>query len=515
MLQHTDKIVWEQHVFLSFVRAFLAYTVAVLVGLVAGIVSAKGEPGLAAIFAGFLAMVVVASSRNLLFWFIIIGGIVITGIAQLYLPGSKYLRYIIPLATGALFLHAVLDYIRSYSPNTALTGSGIAPWALVFLTIALISTATNWSDIGVAIVGLKGYFQVWLFFFAFILIQWKRDVLDSLPKAMLMIALLQLPFILHQYLVLVPMRTGITGVPVDVVAGTFGATLFGGGANAALAAFMLIVFACLVGLWKHGALSSGKAAVLSLLLVFPVFINEAKISVVYLAVIFVILFYRDIIDRPLRFIVAASIAAGMIAALLTALTLLHPTGKMQSWSDLFEFMYKGQTASISERSGMGSELSRWTALTFWAQEHVSANPANIIIGHGPGASRVQDSGLDLAETLAETRYRGLKIGYTAISAILWDTGILGMVAIIGLYLSAFLAAGRLARHYKGVDAFQAGIFDGLRAGVLILFISLAHKDFFAAHIPYQTMTLIILGYLVIASQRIAQSPENQRNRPYV
>ena len=513
MERFADNIIWRPHVLQSAGRILLTYSAAAVAGLLAGFIGASGQLGLIAIFVGLLIMAVVVSYRNLLLWFIIIGGLVITGVAQLYLPGAKYLRYIFPLAAGVLSLHAIMDYMRSGSFNRSSSTSAVVFWPLAFLAIALLSTVANWDGIGVAVIGLKGYFQMWVFFFAFILIQWKREIINSLPKVILGIALLQLPFVLHQYFFLVPMRMRFAGelVPVDVVAGTFGATLFGGGANAVLAAFLLIVFACLLGLWKHGALSGTKLVVLSLILIFPVFINEAKISVVYLAVIFITLFYRDIIDRPLRFIAVSAAATGIIALLLTALTLLHPTGKLNTWSDLFNFIYEGQTASISERSS-GGGLTRWTALTFWAQEHVSANPLNIAIGHGPGASRVQEGGLNLAETLAEKRYGGLGIGYTAVSALLWDTGILGLVTVLGFFFAVYRTAGKLTARYRGQDAFRAGIFDGLRAGVLILAVSLAHKDFFASNIPFQTLVLLVFGYLVIASNQPGGTPQGHKDR---
>ena len=91
--------------------------------------------------------------------------------------------------------------------------------------------------------------------------------------------MLQLPFVAHEYLVLVPKRVGLGGgiVPVDIVAGTFGAILEAGGANAVLAAYQVIVVACLLALWKNGALSGFKAAVLSLMLLSPMVVNQAKI----------------------------------------------------------------------------------------------------------------------------------------------------------------------------------------------------------------------------------------------
>ncbi len=83
---------------------------------------------------------------------------------------------------------------------------------------------------------------------------------------------------------LVPRRVGLANniVPVDIVAGTFGAILEAGGANAVLAAYQVIIVGCLLALWKNGALSGFTAAILSVLLLSPMLINEAKITALYL-----------------------------------------------------------------------------------------------------------------------------------------------------------------------------------------------------------------------------------------
>src|SRR5690606_5031324 len=130
---------------------------------------------------------------------------------------------------------------------------------------------------------------------------------------------------------------------------------------------------------------------------------------------------------------------------------------------------------------------RWTALTFWWQRQKFASPLETLVGHGPGSSRVEEDGLDLAHTLAERRYGGRQIGYTAVAALLWDVGVLGLLLVLGLFWAGWRQARRLVRHYQGRDPTRAGIAEGLSATMVILTLSLAHKDFFVFHIPYQTM----------------------------
>jgi hypothetical protein len=488
-------------------RTVAVYVAAALISILAGVISTSGRPGIIAIFIGLMAGIAVISSRKALLWFVIIGGLVVVGTTQLYLPGSKYIRYIVPLATYVLIFHWAMDYMGKRTELNSPSFPAPVKWAISFIVLALISTIINRSDAGVAFMGLKGYFQMWALFFGLVFVRWRPEIIDSIPKGILLIAFLQLPFVLHQYFVLVPKRIGIGSgvVAVDVVAGTFGATVYGGGANAVLAAFMMIVVACLVALWKNGVLSTVKTAGMSLLFLAPVFVNEAKISIFYLPLIFVVIFYQEILKKPLKFLISGIAMMGILAALMTALTLAQPSGKLRTWTDLVNFTIERQTASTSERRGQFSELSRITSLTFWGKEHISANPAHILIGHGPGSSRVQAGGMDLASTLAEQRYNGLQIGYTAFSALLWDTGILGLAIVLGLFISAFRTANWLSHYYRHKDAFKAGLFDGLRAGIAVLMLSLVHKDYFAFHFPYQTLVMLIIGFLVVSRLQISRA----------
>jgi hypothetical protein len=160
--------------------------------------------------------------------------------------------------------------------------------------------------------------------------------------------------------------------------------------------------------------------------------------------------------------------------------------------------------------GQYSELSRWTALTFWAQEHVRANPINTLIGHGVGASRENAGGVVGASTLAEKKYGGLRIGYTAVSALLWDTGVIGLITVLGMFGSAFLTAGRVARYYRDKDNFRTGLFEGLQAGMAVLGLSLAHKDFFVNHVPYQAFTYLIIGFIAYSWLEVVRAESQSR-----
>ena len=490
------------------VRYLLVLGGAVLLGLFGGVLSASGRPELAAIFIGLIIGVLVIASRVAVFWFVLIGGLVVTGVCQLYLPGSRYVRYVVPLASFALILHWVMEYFRTRNRKSDIPVPAPIWWALAFALTGLISVLINLSDPAVAVIGMKDYFQMWPFFLSIVFLRWNQSFAKNLFRGLLVIALVQLPFVVHQYLFLVPLRRGFGQglgteiVPVDVVAGTFGALLLGGGNNAVLAAFQVIIVGFLLALWKNGVVSLWKVALLSLLLLSPMLVNEAKVAVLYLPLAFIVVFYRDIAVKPIKFIVAGSAMTGVLAALMTAIILAHPTGDLHSVEDLVNFVVARQTADVSERQGQYSELSRVTALTFWAKEHVTANPANTLLGHGMGASREREGGITTADTLADKRYRGLRIGYTALSALLWDTGIVGMIMVLGMFASTFFTAGRLSQHYRDKDPFKTSLFEGAQASMAVLTLSLAHKDFFITNIPFQTLAYTLIGFIAYSWLRV-------------
>jgi hypothetical protein len=225
------------------------------------------------------------------------------------------------------------------------------------------------------------------------------------------------------------------------------------------------------------------------------------VSVLYVLLIFVVIFWRDILRKPGKFLLASAGIGGLVAALMTAIMLTAPGGALPSWSALVTKVYAQQTVELQQHEGR-YQLSRLSALTFWAERHVKANPVKTLLGHGPGASREPDDTtvLEVNGTLAQKKYPGLRIGYTGLSALLWDTGLIGTICVLGMFGSAFFMAGRLAAHYrKRRDAFHTALFEGLQAAMAVLALSLAHKNFFAVHLPYQAIVYLLIGFIAHSS----------------
>ena len=85
---------------------------------------------------------------------------------------------------------------------------------------------------------------------------------------------------------------------------------------------------------------------------------------------------------------------------------------------------------------------------------------------------------------------------------------LGLVCVLGMFASAFFMAGRLARALpRRRDGFRHGLFEGLQAAMAVLTLSLAHKDFFVVHLPYQAIVYLLIGFIANAWLVIVRQQE--------
>jgi hypothetical protein len=293
-------------------------------------------------------------------------------------------------------------------------------------------------------------------------------------------------------------------VPIDIVAGTFGANLEGGGANAVLNAFLMIVLAGVLAARQLDQISTRKTILLALPLLFPVMVNMAKVSVLYFVAMFLVLYGKDLMERPLRFLAAALSGALVLAAMLTAYTLNAPsTARVESWQDLVRFTYEYNFAN-EEVSG---ELSRFGAVKFWWERHGVDNLEETLLGHGVGYTRVADTDADFRQTVRAI-VGGIpvdidlnkKIGYSAVAALLWETGVAGLLCIFGLLAAAFRAAGRLEIAYADFPE-RVATFRAIRAGCAIIFITLWHKNVFVFDVAYQTLVMLLIGLVAYWERR--------------
>jgi hypothetical protein len=490
--------------------ALLAVLIALLV-LGAGFVAGTGDIRSATVIAGALFGLLLLMLPTIALYSAVIGGLVVVGLTQLYLVELQFVRWSVPvLATALAGLAVVARLDTAHYPREEQRSSPLLVWMTAFLLLGLLTSALNRPTVAEFAFGFKGYFQFWGLFFAIALMRWKEDAVDALPKILVWVALIQLPFVLHQYFVLVPSRIGLPGgvVAEDVVAGTFGASVTGGGANAELSLLLLTALAILTALFKHRLISRTMLALAAIPLLVPIFLNANRLAILYILVGYFLLFARDAFRKPVKTLAVGILAASLLFGIIW--THARLLSRADPDLDVRSFIVDTITRNVSAEHGHGQyELNRWTVYTFWAKESREAPVQNVLLGHGLGASRDAAGGALEVSTLAQWRYEGMGIGLTSAAGILWELGVAGFLCIVGVFWAAFRAAMRLPALHADVP-WRAAVFEGLQVAVVLLFLSLFHKQAFLRHLPYQALLMTVLGYLAYWQARAGRRADQGR-----
>jgi len=469
---------------------FFAVLGAVIIG---GYGASTGNPLVLVAALGVLVGTVIALDYRLLMIVTLFGGLVISGVTQLYVPKVELIRWAFAASAVLLLVHIFVEAIKSKEFSLRVD-SAVMFWALMFVLVLIGSAALQGVKFSVALISVKGYLQVWGVYFALALLPWTTEQIKKVPSFILVITLIQIPFVLHQYFVLVPMRMGISDVaglvPIDVVSGTFGGKIDHGGANAALTLLCFMTASGVLSFWKNHQITTKRFLLLSILVAFPAFINSTKISMFYLLAILLITYYDEMHINPVKFI--GRLFATLMLCVLLALSVissLPESAQVNSLSDLYEQTYNYNVAEDNIRDNY---LSRSGTIKAWFNPIKPHRFKDIVVGYGIGSSRIIDS--DAGRRISDKINIERPTGVTALAALIWETGVAGLLTVIMLFFAAFSVATKLKSAYKH-DGFHHSIFTAMQCAIVIMFISLGHKSFFTFHIGFQTLFVTLFGYL--------------------
>jgi hypothetical protein len=475
-----------------------------------GLLVTIGNLDLAVIVLIVLAGMVALLRPALSLYILVCAGLLLVGFFKLYLPGMEKVQWgVAGLATilGAIGVLGVL-----FNPKPGLDIPPNSGMLCILLLLICMSAIVNVQSAGMFLYGFKGYAQVMGLFFAISLLALPPGIIDALPRLVIAIAVIQLPFVMHQWFVLVPARVtmGSGVVAEDVVAGTMGADVTGGGSNAVLSLLLITAISIVAAGYKRGQIKPLISALISIVCSIPLFLNANRIALLYLLLVFLIIFGPSMFRRMSRFLTSAILTAIVVSgAISVQLNYGSRSGEFVDWQDLVTKTIERNT--IAEAGYGAFELNRMASITFWWSEQFrKQNPRTFLFGNGPGAAREASASSIGVNTLANTRYPGMGIGLTGISSILWELGLVGLIAVCGLFYRAFHSAHFLVTH--AVDnPYRQYVAEGLQVVVIVFFISLFHKSTFVFHITYQTLLYLIFGILSVWHFSYLQR-ENRRTR---
>lgn len=475
----------------------------VLVALIAAVVFG-GLIGLSfyIVAAPLLAIILVGALMyhpKLSLWTVIILALVAVGLIELFIPQLRHISWAVALLSFGLAIVATTKRIMS-SDSTRFAGSGsliIVSYGIFVLTIFASAIPRGNID-GALASSLKGYLQAAGVLLAVYWIGLKAADLGRLMKFIALLTIVQLPLVIYQVAVLAPQRTAIEYayrniVAVDIVAGTFGGFMHGGGRGLNLAILCLVGGTYILTCWKLGLITTRKMLLGGALCLLPIMLSEVKIVIILIPVALLMIFGETLKKSLAKSISAVGVTSLLLAIILATYTLL-PSAESQKSDSLGSLIEETISYNFGARGYGSAELNRTTVYTFWIKENIlGGSLADALIGHGPGSTH---SGSAVAETSHLTaKYHKVGIGLTGLSVLLWELGIIGAASAISVFIIALRVANKLTKNPELRNYMPAIV--AAKVGIVACGISLLHSGYFIFDLPHQVMLMLFLG--VIAS----------------
>jgi hypothetical protein len=322
-------------------------------------------------------------------------------------------------------------------------------WAIgALVASAALSTVVNVPQPLLAMAGLKsliGFVPVALLLASGAL---KDYWLVQFWRAVAFVPLLQLPYVLYQYFIVAARRStsSVSGVSGswDSVVGSFGGNPDGGGASGVLAFLVLACSFLAYELGRAGLLSRTWRLAIGLSGLICIVLAEVKVIILLLPVGMIAYFLPHIVRRPLRSIAAVLVSVVLAMAVILTYSMVHYAKRNKGTPtpvELYEYTF-GYSTDPNYINFSTGEMGRSAALRLWWNDGMLRNPLHGVVGYGPGSSRGKSS-FGVGEKAA--RYPFF-IDRSAATQILWDFGLIGLVALLCLPVAAGLAAFGVARH---------------------------------------------------------------------
>ncbi|WP_374588145.1 hypothetical protein [Ideonella dechloratans] len=471
-----------------------------LAALLAGATAATGSLLPVMAVSGLIIGPLLMLNPRFTIWTVLLGAMVGYGALSLWNDAlaAKLAWSLSGLLFGLLVVHGLH---RLFSAAGAHRSAPHVLLMLWFMAYALIVSLVQAAPAIELITAFKRYFQAVGLIVVLAWAPFKVSDLKALGLFALSLALLQLPFSAFERIKLVPIREGLQSlypgmVPIDVVAGTFGASMLGGGGSAEMATYLLFVLVVLLNRARHGLLSTSRLMWLAPLVALPLAMGETKVVVIFLPVLLFTLFRRTIFARPL---LGVGIVVG--GALLTAglgLAYLGITGRDVDGELLNTIAY-----NFGQKGHGNNYLNRTTSLLFWAKEQGLSNPVSPVFGNGLGASH------DATDGHIAVKHPGYGIGLTAAPTLLWDLGLVGFALYLAIFGAAWWAASRVRARAQA--AWMACDAEALQATLPVLVIYTFYRLTPLEQLPFQMVMAAVLGYLAWLYRQLPLGPYQGRH----
>jgi len=439
---------------------------------------------------------------------------VVAGLADYF--GHVSQGFWIPYLMGALFaFRGIGERIRVRptalsSASRHNSGSILAFWfAALYLLILVVGTLVALPPLPQLIVATKNYLFLWGLLLALLWSDWRPESSTRFWTIVVVVACLQGPIALYQRFFVAAKRGDAAAW--DAVVGTLGGNPESGGHSAAMALLCCLAIAVLLLRMRDRRIGAVSGWLLVLVCMVPIAAAEVKASFIWLAVVFVFFFMRQVVREPVRATVILLVGFSLLVGIgWIYKSTFYERSSSRTFSEIYDQQIK-YAFDPNEYRADSKRLGRVTSVVDWWRKHdVAEDPVRMLIGHGAGASR-SSSSLGAGEL---ARRLVIQVDVTGASTLLWDLGLLGALAFVGFLLSSALAAFRVSRNASLSAAWRESTY---LSSVLLVMLTLGlfyNRDAID-HPAIQMLAFFAVAQVVLARRSLCQVSATQAPRPAV
>lgn len=297
---------------------------------------------------------------------------------------------------------------------------------------------------------------------------------------------LQLPLVLYQRLIVMPRTTAMA--KWDVVVGAFGGNPEGGGASGAMGFFCVIGIFIAIYRYRAGLMPRWQMLVIIVSGILSIALAEVKFMILLLPFCFTIAFSREILRNPAKGILLVILGFILSVGIFMAYKMQYSNRIMTATTgEYLESMFYGQTETkfVNVRSRNQSRLG---AIVFWFDNHSVTEPVGLLIGQGMGSSQIAMTFVGDAQAAYFE-----KLARSSLPILLWETGLLGTMAYLGMLGSAYLTTRRQSVETQRTPEGRATA-QSMAIAIVVLAASLPYNtDLLGSH-QLQLLLMLCLGY---------------------
>lgn len=459
--------------------------------LVSGLlIGLAGITGAASSLAVLSLAVLMMLPLRWVFWAAIFSAFYIAGGGQYFLGINK--AFWLPYGFG--FVLCLRIFIEVVAGRYRGSGIGFLGWsALFFGFLLLFSAAVNTVTIIPFVFSIKSYLFLLPVVAVFVMGILPKEELHKFWQLLPWLMVSQIPAIAAQVLVYVPRRHDPSRW--DAIVGLFGGDPMGGGASAAMVFFTIITLLFLCAQYREKLESTPRLVCFGLSALAIILAAEVKAALILLPLSLMVLYRGDILKRPLRFLMLGSVLLSVLAGVLFVYQVQFSDSRTAEAKYLDQYvitaLQRQDKAEIDMRTG---EMGRGYALQFWWQKHGLDDPLHFVVGHGVGSSKRGGFSGEVAKKYSFDLQR------STAAVLLWETGLLGLVFVLGLIAYYIGRAAILAT--SSAHAIDKALASAMVPALLIYALGVFYNTDLIDVPPSQMVFLLIVAYLQTQLSRL-------------